>query len=36
MENPTSHFSNTSSEMHVIEEQYEINKNFLKMLGLWL
>jgi len=30
------HISVISCEMHVsIEEQYEINRIFLKMLGLW-
>jgi len=32
---PASHFSNMLSKMHVIEKQYEINRIFLKMLGLW-
>jgi len=35
MQKTASHFSNTSCEMHVIEDQYEINKIFLKILGLW-
>jgi len=29
-----SHF-NILCEMHIIEDQYEINRIFLKMLGLW-
>jgi hypothetical protein len=32
---PASHFNNMLSKMHVIEEQYEINRISLKMLGLW-
>jgi len=34
MQKPASHFSNIPCEMHVIEDQYEINISFLKILGL--
>jgi len=35
MQKFASHFSNTLCEMHVIEDQFEICRIFLKMLGLW-